>query len=117
MCVLVGHKINTNPSAAMEDDGAVSSPQDPGTLDAEATPAIADGEDQVDDNDNRDNDNDNNGMAAADDDEEEEEEEEGASRRRRAREDLEGGEEEKKDGVPEDAPYEYPTGLIEADDQ
>lgn len=82
----------------MEDDGAVSSPEESGVLDAEVSPAVVDGEEQVD-----------NDLTAADD----EEEEKRAAGRRRARE----GKEEEEEGVLKDPPYEYPTGLVEVDEQ
>eukprot|EP00903_Cladosiphon_okamuranus_P019531 g17962.t1 len=82
----------------MDDDRAISSPEDPVVHDTEATPAIDTEEQQDDDKDSN----------TADD------EEEGASRRRRSREEQE--EEEKKE-VPKDPPHEYPTGLVEVDDQ
>lgn len=91
---------NTNTSPTMEDDGAISSPEDSGVLDAEPTPAVAaDSEEQADAAD----------MTAADDgDEGAEEGEEGA---------REGKKEEEEEGMPKDPPYEYPTGLVEVDDE
>eukprot|EP00752_Nemacystus_decipiens_P004560 g4162.t1 len=92
----------------MEDSGAVSPPEESGVLDteAEATPDVVDDQEpQADDKDNDD-------MAAADNDDEDEE---GAARRRRGRSVPE--EEQEEEGVLKDPPYEYPTGVVEVDDQ
>ena len=110
MCKPEGHEEPPNTFPNMEDDGAVSSPQDSGVLDAEteATPAVVDEEEpQADDIGN-----DNDDTAAADNGDDDDER---AARRRRGREEQE--EEEEEEGVLKDPPYEYPTGLIEVDDQ
>lgn len=85
----------------MEDDGAVSSPEDSGVLDAEAAPA-------EDSNDTTEHVEDSNDVTAEDGDE-------GAAGRERVRKGQE--EEEEKEGVLKDPPYEYPTGLVEVDDE
>lgn len=97
--VLVDHEGNTSTSQIMEDDGAISSPKDSGDVfDAEPTPAVVDSEEQ---------------QAPADDMTAAGGEEEGAAGQEGAREGKEGEE----DGVLKDPPYEYPTGLVEVDDQ
>lgn len=106
VCVQADRERNTRTSTAMEDDGAVSSPESLGVHDAEATPAVNAEELAAGDKDD-DNDNGNDNTADGDD-------EERASRRRRARE---GQEEEEKEVMQNDLPYEYPTGLVEVDDQ